>query len=82
MKMKAVHVIKFISKTTPMVCLTRVLVSFVFKVFEHLLQGCQTYFHTSEDKDEIVQSLLMGFLEVVCPASLVAHGVTSGPLIG
>jgi hypothetical protein len=57
MKVKAGHVIKWISKTTPIFCLARALARFAVRVYGHLPQGYQAYFHASEDKDAIVQSL-------------------------
>jgi hypothetical protein len=57
MKVKAVHVIKWISKTTPIFCLARVIIGGMIRIYGHLLQSCQINLHASEDKDEIVQSL-------------------------
>jgi hypothetical protein len=56
-KIKAFHVIKRISKNTPLFRLAQAFISGMFKVCGHLIQGCQAYVHASENKDEIVQSL-------------------------
>jgi hypothetical protein len=57
MKLKAVHVIKCISKTTPSFCLAQFLLTFAVSLYIDLPQSCQTYIHASQDKDEILQSL-------------------------
>jgi hypothetical protein len=55
-KLKAFHVIRYMPKWTNN-CLAQAFIGGMVRIYGHLLQGCQTYFHASEDKDEIIQSL-------------------------
>jgi hypothetical protein len=56
MKVKAFHLIKCMPKWTNN-CLTQALIGGMVRLYGQVMQGCQTYIHASEDKEEIVQSL-------------------------
>jgi hypothetical protein len=56
MKVKAFHVIKCMPRWTNN-CLVQAFIGGMVRMYGYFLQGCPSYFHASEDKDGIVQSL-------------------------